>query len=123
MIKINCCNQRCGKLIITDDSRKKYCNKRCNNQANYIYKLKVNKWEIDLIKTRNKNIKIIEYLVNKNIFFVSKNELKILGFDFEVSNIPLFSDKEYKVFRYGNYGLKIISQSVCEIFLINKDEK
>jgi hypothetical protein len=122
MFKINCCNQKCGKLIITGDSRKKYCDKRCNNQANFFYKKKVLKWEIDLIKTRNKNTKILEYLVEKKYFTVSKRELKILGFDFEVSNIPMYKDNGLKLFRFGNYGIIIISNRECKIITFETNE-
>lgn len=116
IIKV-CCNPKCTHPHFkTKNSKKKFCSNYCKNQAAYLYHQTIYKWEVLLFKARRKNIQLLEYLLNKKIWNISKEELEKMGFDFNAANIPLIGPDGSSTFRYGNIGLCIFSNNECELF-------
>jgi hypothetical protein len=62
-----------------------------------------------MLKGRNKNIQILEYLWNKKIFTMREDELKKFGFDFRAGFMYISNVKGTQIFRYGNIGLQLLS--------------
>jgi hypothetical protein len=73
-------------------------------------------WEAEMLKGRNKNIQILEYLWNKKILTIQEEELKKFGFDFRAGLLYSFTAKGTKIFRYGNIGLKLLSETEVKLF-------
>jgi hypothetical protein len=92
----------------------------CKNQAAYNYRLEVYPWEIEMQKRRNNNIQILEYFWNKKIFIIFKEELRKMGFDFIAAYMYIINVNGSKVFRYGNLGLQMLSETEVKLFEFNK---
>lgn len=116
IIKV-CCNPKCTHPHIeTKNPKKKFCSIYCKNQAAYLYHQTIYEWEVQLFKARQKNIQLLEYLINKEIWNINKEELKKMGFDFDAANIPLIGSDGSIAFRYGNIVLCQFSNNECKLF-------
>jgi hypothetical protein len=111
-----CPNSGCGKSFNYKSPKKKFCCLHCKNQSRYKYQKEVYSWEAEMLKGRNKNIQILEYLWNKKIFTIQEEELKKFGFDFRAGFMYSFTVKGNKIFRYGNIGLKLLSATEVKLF-------
>ena len=115
-----CANPGCKSSFAYKNSKKRFCNLYCKNQAAYLYKLENYGWEVNMQKARQKNIQILEYLINKKTFKISEEELKKLGFDIHAAHIPHKDEQKRFVYRFGNIGMRLISGTELELFYINK---
>jgi hypothetical protein len=115
-----CAFTKCEKTFEIKNPKKRFCGLSCKNKAAYDYQLKTYPWEIKQFKARRKNIQILEYVIASGKTTITLSELKILGFDFRAAHIPYIDKEQLKTFRYGNIGMKIISEKECEIFNILK---
>ena len=111
-----CAYSKCDESFDIKNDSKKYCDTSCKNKANYKYRKEEYSWEADMLKGRNKNIQILEYLWNKKIFTIQEVELKKFGFDFRVGFIHSFTVKGTKIFRFGNIGLRALSETEVKLF-------
>jgi hypothetical protein len=66
-------------------------------------------------KARNKNIQILEYLWNRKIVRIIKEELRKMGFDFMAGYIYRINEKGTIMFRYGNLGLVLLSDTEVKL--------
>jgi hypothetical protein len=110
-----CANSNCDESFDIKNYKKKFCCLPCKNQANYKYHQEVYSWEVKMLKSRNNNIQILEYLWNKKIFTIQEEELKKFGFDFMAGFMHSFTVKGTKIFRYGNIGLKLLSATEAKL--------
>ena len=117
-----CANSNCDESFDTKNDTKKYCCISCKNKANYNYHKEVYSWEVIMLKARNKNIQILEYLWNKDIFKIRKYDLIKFGFDFMAGYMYISDDDCTKTFRFGNIGLNLLSNNQAELFEFNNDE-
>ena len=111
-----CANPNCDESFDIKNTKKKFCCLPCKNQANYKYRKEVYSWEANMLKGRNNNIQILEYLWKKKIFTIQEVELKKFGFDFRVGFIHSFTVKGTKIFRFGNIGLRALSETEVKLF-------
>ena len=113
-----CANPNCDESFDFKNDKKKYCCLPCKNKANYKYHKEVYSWEVKMLKARNNNIQIVEYLWKKKIFSIQEEDLKKFGFDFMAGYMYLINEKGTKMFRYGNIGLKLLSNNEAKLFEI-----
>lgn len=110
-----CANTECAKVYQTKNPKKKFCSLICKNRAAYLFRQTHHAWEEKHIKTRRKNVQILEKLWSKKKTQISTHDLNILDFDFEAPMAVTTTDDKQKVFRYGNMGLKLIKQNEYEL--------
>jgi hypothetical protein len=115
-----CANSVCDNSFKLKSDEKKYCCLSCKNQANYKIRKEVYSWEFKMLKARNNNIQILEYLWNKRIFTISEEELKKFGFDFMAGYMYKINEKGTKMFRYGNIGLQLLSATEVKLTDLKK---
>ena len=117
-----CANSNCDESFDIKNYKKKFCCLTCKNQANYKYHQEVYSWEVKMLKSRNNNIQILEYLWKKKIFKLQEEDLKKFGFDFNAGFIHSFTMKGTKIFRFGNIGLRPLSGTEVKLFDLKKYE-
>ena len=117
---MKCAFNQCDNCFDVKNPKKRFCSLSCKNKAAYQYRLNNYQWETDQFKSRRRNIQILEYAIRLGNTVITFSELKILGFDFGAAHIPYIDKENFKTFRYGNIGMKIISEKECEIFNILK---
>ena len=111
-----CAYSNCDESFDIKNDTKKYCCISCKNKANYKYRKEEYSWEVKMLKSRNKNIQILEYLWKNKIFTIGEEELKKFGFDFMAGYMYKINEKGTKMFRYGNIGIKLISATEVKLF-------
>ena len=116
-----CANSVCGKSFNFKSPKKIYCCQHCKNQASYNFRLKEYAWEVNMQKLRNKNIQILEYLWRINMVKILREELRKMGFDFISAYIFITDDQGNAIFRYGNIGLKLLSETEVKLFEFKND--
>lgn len=100
--------------------RKKFHDLHCKNQAAYIYKQKHYAWEAKMLRSRWKNIQVLEYLLKNGHKIILMEQLEIMGFDFEAAHVPYKNEKNFVTYRYGNIEMLLISKTECELLYITK---
>ena len=115
-----CANPNCDESFDIKNTKKRFCCLPCKNQANYMYRKDKYSWEVEMLKGRNKNIQIMEYLWNNRRFSVTEKELQILGFDFSAGFMYSVKVKGTKIFRYGNIGLQLLSANEVKLTDLKK---
>ena len=110
-----CANPNCDESFDIKNTKKRFCCLPCKNQANYMYRKDKYSWEVEMLKGRNKNIQIMEYLWNNKRFSVTEKELQILGFDFSAGFMYSTKVKGIKIFRYGKIGLQLLSATEAKL--------
>ena len=114
-----CENPLCERAhFVYKNPRKKFHDNHCKNQAAYFYKQKHYAWEAKMLRSRWKNIQLLEYLLRNGYRFIFIEQLKIMGFDFEAGHAPFKDEKDFSSFRYGNIIMRLISTTECELFNI-----
>ena len=117
-----CAYSNCDESIDIKNDTKKYCCISCKNKANYKYHQEVYSWEVKMLKSRNNNIQILEYLWKKKILSIQEEELTKFGFDFMAGYMFNVIEIGSIMFRYGNIGLKLLSNNEAELFEFKNDE-
>ena len=115
LISKTCANDVCGKPFDGKNPKKRFCCLHCKNQAAYNYRVFNYAWEVKMQKARNKNIQILEYLWNRKIVRIIKEELRKMGFDFMAGYIYRINEKGTIMFRYGNLGLVLLSDTEVKL--------
>lgn len=110
-----CAYSNCDESFDIKNDSKKYCCISCKNKANYKYRKEEYSWEVKMLKGRNKNIQILEYLWKKKIFTIQEEELKKFGFNFSAGFMYSTEVKGIKIFRYGNIGLQLLSATEAKL--------
>lgn len=121
MISKICANAECSKSFDDKNPKKRYCCPHCKNQAAYNYRMKVYAWEVKMLKARNKNIQVLEYLWNNKMVKIMKEELRKMGFDFMASYMYVINDNGSKLFRYGNIGVLLMSETEVKLIEFKND--
>ena len=122
MISKTCKNAVCGKPFDGKNPKKRYCCPHCKNQAAYNYRIINYAWEVKMQKARNKNIQILEYFWNRKFVRIIKEELRKMGFDFMAGYMYKINEKGTKMFRYGNLGLVLLSDTEVKLIDYKHDE-
>lgn len=122
MISKTCANEVCGKPFDGKNPKKRFCCPHCKNQAAYNYRMANYAWEVKMLKARNKNIQILEYFWNKKMFRIIKEELRKVGFDFMAGYMYRINEKGTKMFRYGNIGLVLLSETEVKLIECNNEQ-
>ena len=117
-----CANPNCDESFDIKNTKKKFCCLPCKNQANYAYRNVVYSWEVKMLKARNKNIQILEYYWKNKMFIIQEEDLKKFGFDFMAGYMYISDDEGTSIFRFGNIGLKLLSNNQAELFEYKNDE-
>ena len=115
MKSITCGNTECAKVYQTKNPKKKFCGLICKNRAAYLFRQSHYSLEEKLAKKKKKNVKILEKLWLKKKTRVSTHDLNILDFDFDAPIMAFTDEEKMKVFRYENFGLKLIKQNEYEL--------
>ena len=110
-----CANSNCDESFDIKNDTKKYCCLPCKNQANYKYHKEVYSWEVKMLKARNKNIQILEYCWKNKMFTLQEEDLKKFKFDFMAGYMFTIIEKGTIIFRYGNIGLKLLSNNEAKL--------
>ncbi len=110
-----CSNPECNKSFDLKNPKKRFCSLICKNKTAYLYAQKIYKWENSQFKARRKNIQILEYYHSQNIFKLTIEDLKKIGFDLNASYLPLKNELNQTVFRFGNIIFILLSSTDCEI--------
>lgn len=109
------CLQQVSEKFVLKNTKRKHCNNQCKNKAGYETLLKNFSWEINNLKLRKKNVRILQDLFDRKIFTVTFHDLKILGFEIEVAVIPHYNEANQAVFRYGEFSLTQIERNKYSI--------
>jgi hypothetical protein len=117
-----CANSNCDESFDIKNYKKKFCCLPCKNQANYKYHQEVYSWEVKMLKARNKNIQILEYYWKNKMFIIQEEDLMKFGFDFMAGYMYISDDEGTSIFRFGNIGLKLLSNNQAELFEYKNDE-
>ena len=117
-----CANPNCDESFDIKNTKKKFCCLPCKNQANYAYRNVVYSWEVKMLKARNKNIQILEYYWKNKMFIIQEEDLKKFGFDFMAGYMYKINEKGTMLFRYGNIGLKLLSNNEAKLIEFKNDE-
>ncbi len=117
-----CAYSKCDESFDIKNDSKKYCDTSCKNKANYKYRKEEYSWEVKMLKSRNKNIQILEYLWNKKIFTIRKDDLIKFGFEFMAGYMYISDDEGTKMFRFGNIGLNLLSNNQAKLVEFKNDE-
>jgi hypothetical protein len=75
-----------------------------------------------MLKARNKNIQILEYYWKNKMFIIQEEDLMKFGFDFMAGYMYISDDEGTSIFRFGNIGLKLLSNNQSELFEFKNDE-
>lgn len=113
-----CTYRYCLKDFETKISKQKYCCIRHKNQESYQMKNDDYQYEIILQKARLDNIKILERLLDREVYRISAIELTKMGFNFKAAIVPDINDKKQEVFRYGYIYLIAISTTEFKINIV-----
>ncbi len=122
MISKKCANEVCGKPFDGKNPKKRFCCPHCKNQAAYNYRMANYAWEVKMLKARNKNIQILEYLWNRKMVRIKEEELLKLGFDFIAGYMYTINEKGTIMFRYGNIGILLQSKTEVKLIEFKHDE-
>ena len=117
-----CAYSNCDESFDIKNDTKKYCCLPCKNQANYKYHKEVYSWEVKMLKARNKNIQILEYCWENKMFTLQEEDLKKFIFDFMAGYMFTIIGKGTIIFRYGNIGLKLLSNNEAKLVEFKNDE-
>ena len=116
-----CANSVCNASFKIKNPKKRFCSLHCKNQAAYNYRLKVYPWEVQLQKGRNKNIQILEYLWKNKTTRIQEEELRKMGFDFRAGYMYITYYKGFKIHRYGNICVQLLTETEVKLFEFEND--
>jgi hypothetical protein len=115
-----CANPKCTIVNFnTKSEKKRFCSIYCKNQAAYNYLNVKYSWYQYVMKSLRKNIKILEYLNSRGVINIMHNELKRLGFSFDIALTTFVDPIGGRIFRYENLTLRQISQNEYELLKLN----
>ncbi len=114
-MKKQCQHYLCAEEFETKNSKQKFCSICCKNEHAYLSKKENYFWEIEMQKERWKAIKLIEDLLKRKIFEVSKKEIKKIGINLNCAYVALEDELGLTCYRFGNCLVTLLSESIVKL--------